>query len=47
MDFNKVIKSDREAKVKSKFEGTFLDYLDMIKKILIKLSFLIRGCMTQ
>lgn len=31
MDFKKIIQNDREAKVKSKFEGTFLEYLDIIK----------------
>ena len=31
MDFKKIIQSDREAKVKSKFEGNFLEYLDIIK----------------
>ena len=32
MEFKKVIKNDREAKVKSKFEGSFLEYLDIINK---------------
>ena len=32
MEFKKVIKNDREAKIKSKFEGSFLEYLDIIKK---------------
>ena len=32
MDIKKIIQDDREAKVKSKFEGTFLDYLDIIMK---------------
>ena len=31
MDFKNIIENDREAKVKSKFEGTFLEYLDIIK----------------
>ncbi|WP_027308198.1 PrkA family serine protein kinase [Caloramator sp. ALD01] len=31
MDFNQLIKSDREKKSKEKFEGTFLDYLEILK----------------
>ncbi|GFR36172.1 PrkA family serine protein kinase [Thermobrachium celere] len=31
MDFNQLIKSDREKKNKEKFEGTFLDYLEIVK----------------
>ena len=31
MDFENMIQNDRENKVKSKFEGTFLEYLDIIK----------------
>lgn len=31
MEFKKMIKNDREAKIKSKFEGSFLEYLDIIK----------------
>ncbi|MCX7694873.1 MAG: PrkA family serine protein kinase [Caloramator sp.] len=31
MDFNQLIKSDREKKSKEKFEGTFLDYLEILR----------------
>ena len=31
MDFKNIIENDRENKVKNKFEGTFLEYLDIIK----------------
>ncbi|MBZ4663693.1 MAG: prkA [Caloramator sp.] len=31
MDFNQLIKSDREKNSKEKFEGTFLDYLEILK----------------
>jgi serine protein kinase len=32
MSFKEIIKSDRESKNKYKFEGTFLDYLDVVKE---------------
>lgn len=32
MSFKDIIQSDRESKNKYKFEGTFLDYLDVVKK---------------
>ncbi|MCX7951702.1 MAG: PrkA family serine protein kinase [Clostridiales bacterium] len=31
MNFNELIKSDREKKSKEKFEGTFLEYLEIVK----------------
>jgi len=32
MDFREIIKNDRENSNKTKFEGTFLEYLDIVKK---------------
>ena len=32
MDFSKMIQSDRETKNKNKFEGTFLEYLEIVKQ---------------
>lgn len=32
MDFSELIKSDREKSDKFKFEGSFLEYLDIVKK---------------
>ncbi|MDO5039142.1 PrkA family serine protein kinase [Clostridium sp.] len=32
MDFKEFIKSDRESREKEKFNGTFLDYLEIVKK---------------
>ena len=32
MDFKKLIESDREKSSKSKFQGTFLEYLDIVKE---------------
>jgi len=32
MDFKKLIEMDRESKIKDKFEGVFLDYLQIIKE---------------
>ena len=31
MNFEEFIKSDRESRNKQKFEGTFLDYLEIVK----------------
>ena len=32
MDFKEFIENDRENKNKEKFEGTFLDYLEIVKE---------------
>ena len=32
MDFKEFIENDRENKNKEKFEGTFLDYLQIVKE---------------
>ncbi|MDZ5034962.1 serine protein kinase, partial [Clostridium perfringens] len=32
MNFEEFIKSDRESRNKEKFEGTFLDYLEIVKE---------------
>lgn len=45
MDFKEFIKSDREKHNKQKFKGTFLDYLEIVKIILMLQNFLIKGFM--
>ena len=32
MNFEELIKSDRESRNNEKFEGTFLDYLEKVRK---------------
>ena len=45
MNFKDFIITDRENRNSEKFEGTFLDYLEIVKQIQMLLSFLIKDYM--